>query len=49
MTQQEKRLDLKMKLSEFMTKLDALNPEDTSIEDIDRLLSMLNELEHKLN
>lgn len=49
MAQQEKIQDLKLRLSEFMTRIEALEPEETSVEDIDRLISMLEELEQKMN
>ncbi|MCA1010193.1 SE1561 family protein [Halobacillus halophilus] len=49
MTQQEKIDDLKTRLSEFMIRIEELEPEETSVEDIDHLISMLEELENKMN
>lgn len=49
MAQQEKLQDLKTKLSEFITRIELLDPEETSVEDIDRLISMLEELEHRMD
>ncbi|MBA2176458.1 hypothetical protein H0266_16285 [Halobacillus locisalis] len=49
MAQQEKIQDLKLRLSEFMTRIEELEPEETSVEDIDRLILMLEELEQKMN
>ncbi|MFG6149802.1 SE1561 family protein [Halobacillus sp. B23F22_1] len=48
MSQQEKISDLKVKLSAFMERLDEIEPEDTSVEDVDELIKMLEELERKL-
>ncbi|MGP4075361.1 SE1561 family protein [Halobacillus sp. K22] len=49
MTQQDRIEDLKTRLSEFMIRIEELEPEETSVEDIDRLISMLEELENKMN
>ncbi|WP_042356977.1 SE1561 family protein [Bacillus rubiinfantis] len=38
---------LKQRLHMFMDVLDAIDPEDTDVEDIDRLLSILDEMESK--
>lgn len=38
---------LKQRLNMFMDVLDAIDPEDTDLEDIDRLISMLDEMESK--
>lgn len=38
---------LKQRLNMFMDVLDAINPEETELEDIDRLISMLDEMESK--
>lgn len=46
--QKEKLTDLKLKLSAFMERLDDMEPEETSIEDIDELIRMLEELENKI-
>ncbi|WP_200816613.1 SE1561 family protein [Halobacillus sp. Marseille-P3879] len=48
MSQQEKMIDLKAKLSAFMDRLDQIEPEDTSVEDVDELIRMLEELERKI-
>ncbi|MCA0971912.1 hypothetical protein LCM20_15000 [Halobacillus litoralis] len=48
MQQQEKLQDLKVRLSEFVDRIEALDPEETSVEDIDRLISMLEDLENKM-
>ncbi|MFC7061883.1 SE1561 family protein [Halobacillus seohaensis] len=48
MVQKEKLTDLKLKLSAFMERLDDMEPEETSIEDIDELIRMLEELENKI-
>ncbi|WP_169516218.1 SE1561 family protein [Halobacillus kuroshimensis] len=49
MTQQEKMSNLKQRLEEFMGRLDNLDPEQTSVEDIDRLISMLESLERSMD
>ncbi len=49
MTQQEKISNLKQRLEEFMGRLDNLDPEQTSVEDIDRLISMLESLERSMD
>lgn len=38
---------LKQRLNMFLDVLDAIDPEDTDIDDIDRLLSFLDEMESK--
>lgn len=38
---------LKQRLNMFMDVLDAIDPEDTDLEDIDRLLSILDDMESK--
>ncbi|MGP4060805.1 SE1561 family protein [Halobacillus sp. H74] len=48
MTQHEKIQDLKLRLAEFMGRIERLDPEETSVEDIDRLISMLEELERNM-
>ncbi|UOR13409.1 SE1561 family protein [Halobacillus amylolyticus] len=48
MSQQEKLSDLKGRLSAFMNRVDKMDPEETSIEDIDQLIKMLEELEQKI-
>ncbi|MGI8314842.1 SE1561 family protein [Halobacillus mangrovi] len=49
MAQQERLQDLKTRLSDFMVRIEQLDPEETSVEDIDRLISMLEELERKMD
>lgn len=48
MAQQEQIQDLKVRLSQFVERIEELDPEDTSVEDIDRLISMLEDLENKM-
>lgn len=43
--QSTKIQELKTRLSHFMDRVDKLNPETTSVEDIDQLIAMLDELE----
>ncbi|MBG9449575.1 MAG: SE1561 family protein [Bacillota bacterium] len=38
---------LKQRLNMFLDVLDAIEPEDTEIEDIDRLIEMIDDLESK--
>lgn len=38
---------LKQRLNMFMDVLDAIDPEETDIEDIDRLIAMIDDLESK--
>jgi hypothetical protein len=38
---------LKQRLNMFLDVLDAINPEDTDLDDIDNLISMIDELENK--
>ncbi|MGL4819139.1 MAG: SE1561 family protein [Bacilli bacterium] len=40
---------LKERLSMFLDVLDAMDPEEISVEEIDHLLEMLDELETKVN
>ena len=48
MANEERISELKARLADFMSRLDAMDPEKTSLEDIDQLIEMLNELEGKL-
>lgn len=48
MSQQEKIQDLKLRLADVMGRIENLDPEETSVEDIDRLISMLEELERNM-
>lgn len=44
----DRQLDyLKQRLQMFMNLLDAINPEETNLEDIDRLITIIDELEMK--
>ncbi|MDZ5473545.1 SE1561 family protein [Bacillus sp. 31A1R] len=38
---------LKQRLNMFMDVLDSIEPENTELEDIDRLISMIDEIENK--
>lgn len=40
-------LFLKQRLNMFLDVLDAMEPENTEVEDIDRLISMIDEIESK--
>ncbi|WP_026693525.1 SE1561 family protein [Peribacillus kribbensis] len=40
---------LKQRLSMFLDVLDSIDPEETELEDIDRLIEMLDDLELKVN
>ncbi|HEO8419605.1 SE1561 family protein [Niallia sp. FSL W8-0635] len=40
---------LKTRLNMFMDVLDAIDPEETELEDIDRLILMIDEIESKCN
>ncbi|MFD2925075.1 SE1561 family protein [Halobacillus naozhouensis] len=48
MSQQEKLTDLKSRLSAFMNRVDQMDPNETSVEDIDELIKMLEDLERKM-
>ncbi|WP_205439431.1 SE1561 family protein [Halobacillus ihumii] len=48
MSQQEKLSDLKTRLSAFMNRVDQMDPNETSVEDIDELIKMLEDLERKM-
>lgn len=39
---------LKQRLNMFLETLDSINPENTDLEDIDRLIAMVDELEEKV-
>lgn len=48
MTNQQVKIDeLKVRLATFMDRIEALKPEETSVDDIDQLINMLNELEER--
>ncbi|SDJ49560.1 SE1561 family protein [Salimicrobium halophilum] len=49
MNQQEKMADLKLRLAQFADRVDQLDPAETDIEEIDKLIRMLDELEEKIN
>ncbi|MFP7171321.1 SE1561 family protein [Terribacillus sp. 7520-G] len=40
--------DLKQRLAAFMDYLDSIEPEETSLDEIDEMLRMLDEMENKL-
>lgn len=40
---------LKDRLQIFLEVLDAIDPETTELEDIDRLIKMMDDLEHKMD
>ncbi|MGG3623407.1 SE1561 family protein [Bacillus gobiensis] len=47
-TDQDRQIDyLKNRLEMFMTVIDSIDPESTEVEDIDRLLKMVDEIEEK--
>lgn len=47
-TDKDRQIDyLKNRLEMFMTVIDSIDPESTEVEDIDRLLKMLDEIEEK--
>lgn len=47
-TDQDRQIDyLKNRLEMFMTVIDSIDPESTDVEDIDRLLKMMDEIEEK--
>jgi prefoldin subunit 5 len=49
-TDKERQVEyLKNRLEMFMTVIDSIDPESTDIEDIDRLLKMVTEIEDKYN
>ncbi|WP_198663142.1 MULTISPECIES: SE1561 family protein [Paraliobacillus] len=48
MNQQDKITQLKLQLQTFSDQLDNLDPSKTSIEDIDRLINMIEEMEKEL-
>ncbi|MCP3030193.1 hypothetical protein LF817_02425 [Halobacillus sp. A1] len=48
MTQQEKLSDLKLRLNAFIKRLDDMDPEETSVEDIDELIKILEDVEKKI-
>lgn len=48
MNQQDKITQLKLQLQTFSDQLDTLDPSQTSVEDIDRLINMIEEMEKEL-
>lgn len=40
--------ELKVQLTAFLTRLEELEPSETSLEDVDRLLAMIEEMEEKM-
>jgi len=49
MSQQEKITQLKTHLQTFLEQLDSLDPSETSVEDIDRLIHMIEDMEKELH
>lgn len=47
MEQENKVIVLKERLSSFMQVVDAMNPEEVKVEDVDRLLAILEDLEQQ--
>ncbi|PSL25998.1 hypothetical protein B0H99_12023 [Planomicrobium soli] len=45
---QEQVVYMKERLNMFLEVLDAIEPEDTELEDIDRLIAMVDELDEKM-
>ncbi|WP_169793097.1 SE1561 family protein [Amphibacillus sediminis] len=48
MIQQDKLDQLKNQLQAFLDQLDSLNPETTSLEDVDQLIEIIEQMEKKL-
>ncbi|WP_179107309.1 SE1561 family protein [Sediminibacillus massiliensis] len=48
MANEERIAQLKQQLEGFMTRLDNMDPEETSVEDIDQLIHILESMEEKL-
>ncbi|MBM7553709.1 SE1561 family protein [Thalassobacillus pellis] len=48
MSQEEKLQDLKLRLAAFMSRIEEMDPQDTSVNDIDQLIQMLEDLEKKM-
>lgn len=49
MAQDNKIAKLQDRLTSFLETLDSLNPEETSLEDIDRLIAMIDEIEKQIH
>ncbi|KGX90305.1 SE1561 family protein [Pontibacillus marinus] len=47
MNNEAKIEELKLRLSTFMSRIDEMDPETTSVEDVDKLISMLEDLEEQ--
>lgn len=47
MEKENKVIVLKERLSSFMQVVDAMNPEEVKVEDVDRLLAILEDLEQQ--
>lgn len=41
--------ELKNRLHQFLEKLDSIEPETTDVNDIDQLISLIDELENQMN
>lgn len=48
MVQDNKMNELKSKLNHFMEAIDTMVPEEVNVDDVDRLIAMLDELEQQL-
>ncbi|WP_194842121.1 SE1561 family protein [Gracilibacillus salitolerans] len=48
MSNEEKIKELRLQLEHFMERLDHLDPEQTSIEDVDQLIQMVEKIEKDL-
>ncbi|WP_082235051.1 SE1561 family protein [Halobacillus massiliensis] len=46
--QDEKMTELKLRLTDVMSRIEKMDPEKTSVDDIDALIRMLEDLEKKL-
>ncbi|UFU00018.1 hypothetical protein KO561_03370 [Radiobacillus kanasensis] len=44
----DKLVELKSYLSRFLEKLDTMNPDQTSLDDVDQLLNIISKMEDKL-
>ncbi|SFM45737.1 hypothetical protein SAMN04487943_11947 [Gracilibacillus orientalis] len=48
MSNEDKIRELRMQLEHFMERLDHLDPEQTSVEDVDQLIQMIEKIEKDL-
>ncbi|WP_169449931.1 SE1561 family protein [Pontibacillus halophilus] len=47
MTNESRMEELKTRLASIMSRIEGMNPEETSVEDVDQLIAMLEDLEKK--